>query len=437
MNKGSTKLLVIVGLIALLACSWYMMFSETAKVQAEYDLHLSAAREKYAAGLHELALEEFVQAQAIQDSIALRDEMAQVYLDFGVRSAYEEFCGMIIEDYPYENLGYERLANYYVNNEEYSMFFSIKESADKRKIESAAIKETAQKLAFEYSLENINIVDVGGACGGYFATLRNKGLWGLLNERGGAALAFNYVKLSNFANGVIYAETQGGEYVLIDRTGKVMSRVADDRIIEDCSALNAGKIAVKYNGKYHYCDENFKELFGSYDYAGVFNEGVAAVMNAGKWALINEKGEAITEFIYDDIKLDDVAVAFRGGRAFAKKGNTYILIDGQGKQIGNGSWDDVDAWNKDKIAAVKKGDKWGFVDIDGNEAVACQYQGAKSFYNGMAAVQIGDKWGYIHSSDFSLKIEAIFAEARDFTAKGTAFVREKTQWQILQLYRLA
>ena len=46
MNKGSTRLLIMVGLVALLAASWYMLFSETQKDNNEYGLTLKTAREK-------------------------------------------------------------------------------------------------------------------------------------------------------------------------------------------------------------------------------------------------------------------------------------------------------------------------------------------------------------------------------------------------------
>lgn len=437
MGKGSTRLLVIIGLVALLACSWYMLLDETAKENNQYNQYIAVAREKAEMGLHQVALEQYELARAMRDSISLRDEMAEVYKDFGNTSLYEEFCNIIMTDFPLEKLGYERLAVHYVDRKEYKFFFNIRTSAQKRGVISSVIDALAEEIEYTYSIGGISAVDLGVFSGGYCTTVRDKGYWGLIDEKGKTALAFAYVKLGNFANDLVYAETKNGDYVLMDIQGKYVSRVTDGRKIEDCSILNSGLMAVKYDGKYHYCDSAFKELFGAYDYASVFSNGVAAVQNGGKWAIINTNGEQVTDFIFEDVKVDELGVAFRGGRAFAKKGGAYILIDATGKQVGNGTWEDADVFGGDKLAAVAKNGKWGFIDIDGKEVVACTYQGARSFYNGMAAVQVGDKWGYIDNEDFALKIEAQFKEVRDFTTRGTVVVKTDENWQILQLYRLA
>lgn len=437
MNKESTRLLVIIGLIFLLVCSWYMLIDDTAKEASQYNGYIQVAREKAGSGLYQVALENYELARGMRDSIELRDEMANVYQDYGNTSLYEEFCTQMITDYPYEKVGYERLAKLYGEGKSYSMFFKICTTAQKRKVSSPVIDKLAKELEYAYSLNGVNAVEIRGFSGGGCPALRTNGYWGLYNEKGKTALSFSYVKLSVYANELIYAETRTGEYVMIDITGKHISRVSDGRKIEDCSALNADKMAVKYDGKYHYCDSSFKELFGSYDFATVFNGGVAAVMNNGKWAIINEEGKQITDYIFEDIKLDDSGVAFRSGRAIAKKDGAYIVIDSNGKQVGKKSWDDADAFNAEMIAAVQKNGKWGFVDSDGKEVVACQYSGAKSFSNGMAAVQINGKWGYISSTDYGLKIEAVFDDAMDFTKSGSAFVKEDATWSILQIYRLA
>lgn len=437
MSKGSTKLLVIVGLVAILVCSWYMLLDETAKENNQYNQYITVAREKAEMGLHQVALEQYDLARNMRDTIELRNEMAEVYKDYGNSSLYEEFCSIIVTDFPMEKVGYERLATFYAEREEYKLFYNIQKTANKRGVVSSVIEDLAKEMEYVYSIGGINAADVRNFAGGYCAAIRESGYWGLMNEKGKTALSYAYVKLGNYANDLVFAETKNGDYVLMDIQGKYISRVTDDRKIEDCSVLNSGLMAVKYNGKYHYCDSSFNELFGSYDYASVFTNGVAAVQNGGKWAIINEQGKQVTDFVFDDVKLDELGVAFRGERAFAKKGGAYILIDTTGKQVGNGTWEDADVFGGDMLAAVKKGGKWGFINADGKEVAACNYQGARSFCNGLAAVQIGDKWGFIDSKDYTLKIDALFDDTRDFTKTGTVLVKSENDWQVLQLYRMA
>ena len=159
-------------------------------------------------------------------------------------------------------------------------------------------------------------------------------------------------------------------------------------------------------------------------------------MESSKWAIINERGNKVTEFVFEDIKLDDKGIAFRNDRAIAKRDGVYILIDSKGNQVGNGSWQDADAFNSDMLAAVMKDGKWGFIDSNGKVVVEYTYDGAKSFSSGMAAVAVDDNWGYISSEDYQIKIEPDFAEANDFSPNGTAFVKEGEKYRLLRIYRL-
>jgi hypothetical protein len=47
------------------------------------------------------------------------------------------------------------------------------------------------------------------------------------------------------------------------------------------------------------------------------------------------------------------------------------------------------------LAAVKSGDKWGFIDATGKLAISAGYEEAWDFSEGLAPVKIGGKWGYI------------------------------------------
>ncbi len=40
-------------------------------------------------------------------------------------------------------------------------------------------------------------------------------------------------------------------------------------------------------------------------------------------------------------------------------------------------------------------DKYGFIDMAGNEVAPCIFENASDFSEGLAAVSVGEKWGYI------------------------------------------
>ena len=47
------------------------------------------------------------------------------------------------------------------------------------------------------------------------------------------------------------------------------------------------------------------------------------------------------------------------------------------------------------LAAIRVGDKWGYINKDGKLKIDFLFDRAKPFCEGMAAVSINDKWGYI------------------------------------------
>ncbi|HBH3655659.1 TPA: WG repeat-containing protein [Clostridioides difficile] len=50
---------------------------------------------------------------------------------------------------------------------------------------------------------------------------------------------------------------------------------------------------------------------------------------------------------------------------------------------------------KDGLARVKVGDKWGFIDKEGNEVIKPQFDGAYPFFEDLAAIKKDGKWGFI------------------------------------------
>lgn len=439
MNKGLVRLLSIAAIIALFGASWYSLFNESGDKAKRYNEYLSVARQKAHDGIYDDARDNYMSALNMFDSIGLRDEIAQFYLDIKQTGNYANFCSDMIVKYPYEAVGYERMAKYYMDMSDYYTFFNLITTAQKRKISSSVLDTYVEEIAYKYEVTTVAFDEVRDFASGYCAVKRADGYWGYINPYGTTVLRYVYLDADSFAAaGLAAVKTQEDErYKLIDGSGRIKSVDTQDRNIEDCASLISEKIAVKYDGKYHYCDSDLNELFGAYDYAGAFWCGVAAVQDNGNWYIIDESGNKVTDKVFEDIKVDDRGIAYRNDVAFAKINGSYILVDTKGNQIGSQSWDDADAFNSDQPAAVKKGGLWGFVDLSGNEVVSCQYEGAKSFSNGFAAVQRGGKWGYIAAGSYDEAIECTFQDANDFSDGGSAFVYANDRWTLIKVYRLS
>lgn len=78
-------------------------------------------------------------------------------------------------------------------------------------------------------------------------------------------------------------------------------------------------------------------------------------------------------------------------------------------------------------AARSETTRWIFIDPDGRQAFAGQFEEARPFYNGRAAVKVGGTWGYIDTSG-RLVVPPRFFLAGDVSSEGIAPVTEGGRW---------
>lgn len=75
----------------------------------------------------------------------------------------------------------------------------------------------------------------------------------------------------------------------------------------------------------------------------------------------------------------------------------YALIDADGNLIGDKAYDFIRE-PQNGFAIFKKEGKYGFLRVDGTEAVAPIYESASDFNDGIAAVRIDGRWGFINEN---------------------------------------
>ena len=435
--KTNLKPVAIIAIIALFALSWYSLFNSSIKTQFEYDNYIKVAREKAELGILEDAEINYKSALGLKDSLKLREEIAQFFYDNDKLGAYTSYLYEIIEIYPLEAVGYERLAAHFKETNNIYTSYKIMENTTKRNIKSEKLTNIYNELAYEYELTYSSFPNIGIYSSGYYAAQKEDGLWGYVSAYGNTKISYNFLEAGIFtSSGYAPVKTQQDIFVLITNSGNIKFVDAEKKEIEDCTPYISEKMAIKINGKYSYANNEFKILFGEYDYAGSFYNGVAAVIDGGTWYIINEKGEKVGSETFNEIKVDDKGIAFRNDVAFAKQGDSYILIDKNGKRVSEDSWEDAKAFSSDQPTAVKKDGKWGFVDPTGKEIMPPMYDDAKPFVNSLAAVQEKGKWGFADLEKKEVVISPAFDDASDFTDNGSTFVKIGDSWRLLKIFRL-
>lgn len=201
----------------------------------------------------------------------------------------------------------------------------------------------------------------------------------------------------------------------------------DNKTVEQSYKL----FPVKAGNNWGYIDStcSFK-LEPVFQNAGEFHNNRAFVIRAGKASYINNSAKFICDFQY--LKASD----FNEFKAFVLDTmNTIHCIDTSAKTLFTlKGVDEANLFYED-LAAIKKNEKYGFIDSKGKEVISCQYDAVLSFSEGLCAVAIakiqGDStvfdWNYIDKNGKNVFTD-VYETALNFK-EGFAAVCKGGQWQ--------
>jgi hypothetical protein len=185
-----------------------------------------------------------------------------------------------------------------------------------------------------------------------------------------------------------------GNFVVLDRTGNLLNTEVPVRL---------------------YDDHNY--------YKAYFSDGLLVTLHEGKFGCIDTGGRIAIRHKYYEL------TEFMGGYAIARIKRSFFVVDKKGQEF---SFKDSTAarfkpFHENRAAYMNKKDKWGFVDTEGNVAVAPQFNGVGNFHKGLAwARNEAGLIGYINpAGDWVIKPG--FSAVKDFDAEsGLALVKEST-----------
>lgn len=124
-----------------------------------------------------------------------------------------------------------------------------------------------------------------------------------------------------------------------------------------------------------------------FSYGLNFSEGISVLSKHRKQGYIDTSGNIIVKPIFSKasrFSCGRAKIRHKDGNFINKKGD--ILNLGKYRYIGDFS---------EGLIAVRKNDKWGFIDTSGNLVIPIIYEMAFSFKEGLAPVRLNKKWNYI------------------------------------------
>ena len=430
--------------LALVLSAGYMVKGRLEKSR-QYASYISAAQEYERNGVMADAVKSYQAAIALNPSIDAYLEMGQMFLDEGEGDeAADWYKEELLQNFPQDVRTYCYGIQAALLNDNQREAFQIYDTYNKRKLHSDDVESAMQSIWNSFDLVG-SYADVGGFSNSAgVAAVMMGNAWGYIDTDGTKVLRDIYQSAGTFAELTPVVDANGEAYY-IDQEGNKKLPASyfqeKDPTLKQVERFGdiQSNMAMAYDGTvWNYYDlSTYQKLFGGYKEATPITLGVGAVSEDGQnWALISQMGELLTGYDYQGVAVDGKGVLCRTNAVFVRQDGYYRLVDHTtGQPINESRYQAVDAFNENTYAAVQKDGYWLFVNEAGEEKDVGNFDELKSLANGMAAARSGDRWGYIDENGNWL-IEPQFYDENPFNANGSAFVKNKSdEWSLLRLVR--
>ena len=441
--KDKKKLFPIL-LLFITAISIYYLIEFRAQAGTEYDTYLAEARKASDGGIVSTAMENYQQAIKLNPSEELYYEVGQMYIKnddlWNAKRWYER---NMLNNYPLSPLTYRLGMEESAAREDYEDLFEVYERSRERKITDEQIEALVDTYKLKFKLSGSYDV-VGGYSNlvPYAPVFNEYSGWEYIDTKGSTAIQSRYEQASVFGEYAAVIDEKGNPY-LIDSEGRytISGASLEDanekigKITEFLDYADGLILAKSETGVGFYDAKTYKLMYGEYQDALPFSNGVAAVTKDGtKWALIGTDGTELTGYDYDSIVKGFKDCICRTDFVFAEKSALYYPVKKDGTPASNKNYGEAKAFNDNTLAAVNKDGKWIFVNAAGEEIDLGDFQEAESFSNGLAAVKKDGLWGYV-DMEGNIVLDYQFTETTPMSRYGTAFVKtESDKWTLLRFY---
>lgn len=421
-------------LAVLLLLGWYQTIDSVTGTPARIKEHIANARKLEEKEVYEDALAEYKQAQALgETSPEIARQVAKIQLKLGDEGAFLSGCKSLIE-HDLDEEALRMLTDYYRADGKPEEIVALLKKLNKEHADNPAVASLWNEYRGSYEELLYSYEEIAPFYGNY-AVVKNEEQYGLINAKGSRTIRAAYDDCGCYSGDyqVVPVENEGAWFYLNTKEHK---KIVPDDAFEWLGVISEDVAVVKKNGKYGYADTGLNlKTECEWEAASAFLHGVAAVCKAGKWALIDGSFSPVTDYSYEEIKVNAAGICSNRARIFARTKEGYIMLNEAGERVGSDVYEDVVPFESGALTAVCKAGKWGFVNTDGEMALACQYEGAQAFTQGMAAVCQDGKWGYIDTAG-EMIIAPVFEAAYPFTSAGTAPVKNG-YWYLIRLYAIS
>lgn len=254
----------------------------------------------------------------------------------------------------------------------------------------------------------------------HVATVKTGDRWGLINENGDTLIPFEYSSIYAYKKWV-QAE-KADSHFLFTTAGEKVLEIAD---IRAWHYPEEELIRVKRKTGWGCIDMEGRPVIPfRYISLGPCKNGWLSFFENGHWGWLNKEGKMLVPAVYkeaghwnkkywwsrdeegyrlweynrtpahSEVWMKILLPENETGAVKTKQGWKYIDADLNTVLQLSPGYEWVEHFSEQR-AAVKKGGKWGFIDLCGKEVIRPEYRNVLAFGEGLAAVQKEGLWGFI------------------------------------------
>jgi hypothetical protein len=400
------RIVVAVFMVAILAIAWITQLSSTGTDLSEFNSLVEKGDKAFKKTYYQEAYLAYNDAIKISSNLDVQNKAIKAYTKRydetkegedleALIAAYENAYGI----FPKEASFYENAMKLKISNNDYSSALDTYKAALDKHVGSDKIDGYYDEIRYYGVLNSVGYKNYKDPVNGYYTVEKEVG-WCVSKFTEETELLMGYNVLGRVGeDDIVYSEDFDGKREFIDLKKIVRGKVKKN--IKEAGVYSDGLAPVKINNEYLYVDLDGKKVSGSYKFAGTYSDSKAAVqIKKDKWALVDKEGKTVSDNFEDIVLALDDSYKNSKGVAVAKKGGKYAVYSADLKSVKKElDCDKIDKITNDGVFAAKKGDKWGFVNTNGEWVIEPQYKNAKSFSNGLAAVETDNGWNMVNSSN--------------------------------------
>ena len=218
--------------------------------------------------------------------------------------------------------------------------------------------------------------------------------WGMVDNNNNVMLDFIYDEIRGEKNGTIIL-ISNENYGLADLDGNIIiipQWLWMDNMFDGWALIYYEIERSSSDYAYSFIDSKGHIMEHEFEYASSYSNGISVVLDFQQEEeyLINTEGERLTYNWegYAPKSSEELIGVY-------KDGEWGFISTITGEEIIAPSWDEVEIFSTDGLAAVRKGDLWGYINKLGELVIDTKWDLACDFYNGYAVVSDGEKEGVI------------------------------------------